>query len=94
MTEPEGDEFDSYLGRHRIPPEDEHMADLTGSAAKVNTYVVRAAREGAWWMIRVPEIDGLTQAREFDEVEDTARSLIAVTLDAPPDSFEMTIESV
>ena len=32
-------------------------------------------------MIRVPEIDGLTQARRLADVEQMARELIAVTLD-------------
>ncbi|MCV6984161.1 hypothetical protein H7H78_01455 [Mycobacterium shinjukuense] len=34
-------------------------------------------------MINVPEIDGLTQARRVDEIEDMARSLIAVSTDTP-----------
>lgn len=58
----------------------------------MNTYTVRVAREGKWWMIRVPEIDGLTQARRFAEVEDMARSLIAMSLDVAEDSFGMYVE--
>ena len=58
----------------------------------MHTYTARVAREGKWWMIRVPDIDGLTQARRLGEVEQMARSLIAVTLDAPGDSFDVRIE--
>jgi len=47
------------------------------------TYDVDVTREGRWWMIGVPAIDGLTQARRVGEIEDMARSLIAVTLDVP-----------
>jgi hypothetical protein len=36
-----------------------------------------------WWMIYVPEIDELTQARHISETEDMARSLIAVSTDTP-----------
>ena len=47
----------------------------------MNTYQVVVTRDGRWWMISVPEIDGLTQARRLADVEQTARELIAVTLD-------------
>jgi hypothetical protein len=46
-------------------------------------YKVDVTREGRWWMIHVPEIDQLTQARRVDEIEDMARSLIALTTDVP-----------
>jgi predicted RNase H-like HicB family nuclease len=47
----------------------------------VNTYQVVVTRDGRWWMISIPEIDGLTQARRLADVEQMARELIAVTLD-------------
>ena len=47
----------------------------------MNTYQVMVTRDGRWWMISVPEIDGLTQARRLADVEQMARELIAVTLD-------------
>lgn len=47
------------------------------------TYDVDVTREGRWWMITIPDIDGLTQARRVGEIEGVARSLIAVTLDVP-----------
>jgi hypothetical protein len=43
-------------------------------------------------MVRVPEIDGLTQARRFSEVEEMARSLLAIALDVPEDSFDLRVE--
>lgn len=46
-------------------------------------YTVEVEREGRWWMISVPEIDGLTQARRIGEVEEMARSLIAVSTGTP-----------
>jgi hypothetical protein len=46
-------------------------------------YKAEVTREGRWWMIYVPEIDQLTQARRVGEIEDMARELIAVSTDTP-----------
>lgn len=45
------------------------------------TYAAQVSRDGKWWMIHLPEIDGLTQARRIADVEQAARELVAVTLD-------------
>lgn len=52
--------------------------------------------EGKWWMVEIPEVNGLTQAKKLTEVTLMAREFIAVTLDIPMDSFEieMTVERV
>lgn len=47
----------------------------------MKTYRVIVSRDGRWWMISVPEVEGLTQARRLADVEQMARELIAVTLD-------------
>jgi len=62
----------------------------------VKTFQATVVRDGRWWLIHVPEIDGLTQARHLAEAERMARSLIAITLDAAPDSFgvELTLDRV
>lgn len=57
----------------------------------MTTYTVRVTREGKWWMIHVPDLDGLTQARRLGEAEDMARSLIAITLDTEPDTFDLAV---
>ena len=49
----------------------------------MTTYTVSVTREGRWWIVRVPEIDQVTQARRLSEVTKAARELIAVTLDVP-----------
>ncbi|MDP3209495.1 MAG: hypothetical protein Q8M65_10135, partial [Rhodoglobus sp.] len=46
----------------------------------MNKYSATVSREGKWWMVRVPAIGGLTQARRFSEAELMARELIAATL--------------
>ncbi len=58
------------------------------------TYEVDVERDGKWWMINVPEIDGLTQARRLSEVEDMARSLISVSTDTPLTDIDVKIESI
>ena len=45
------------------------------------TYKATVTREGKWWMVAIPELDGLTQARRLGEAELMAREWIAVTLD-------------
>ena len=43
---------------------------------------VTVRRDGKWWMVEVPQINGLTQARHVSEVEEMARSLITMSADA------------
>lgn len=57
-----------------------------------HTYKALVTREDRWWMVHVPEIGGLTQARRLSEAKPMARSLVAITLDIPPDSFEVDVE--
>lgn len=57
-----------------------------------HTYKATVTREDRWWMVHVPEIGGLTQARRLSEAKAMARSLVAVTLDIPADSFDVDIE--
>jgi hypothetical protein len=49
----------------------------------VKTYEVTVRRDGRWWMVAIPEVDGLTQARRLDEVELMAREYIALATDVP-----------
>lgn len=55
-------------------------------------YPAKVTRDGRWWMIEVPEIDGLTQARRYSEVEHMARDLIAVTLDIKYSEVQVDLE--
>lgn len=55
----------------------------------MKTYEIKVYRDGKWWMVEIPEIDGLTQARRLSEVEDMARSFIAVDQDVAPSEIQL-----
>ncbi|HEU4399857.1 MAG TPA: type II toxin-antitoxin system HicB family antitoxin [Actinomycetota bacterium] len=57
------------------------------------TYRVTAQRDGRWWFVRVPEIQGaITQARRLEQVEAMAREVISLLLDVTPDSFDLDVQ--
>ena len=55
-------------------------------------YTAHASREEGWWIVTVPELDAVTQARRIEQVESQARDLIATWLDVDPDSVEVPVE--
>ena len=56
-------------------------------------YLVWAVRSGRWWAIDVPELPGVfSQARRLDQVESMAREVIALMLNVPEDTFDITVE--
>jgi hypothetical protein len=57
-------------------------------------YKVEVTREGRWWMVHIPEIDGLTQARRIGEAELMAREYIAVSTGTPIADIDVTLTSV
>jgi len=60
----------------------------------VTTFDYRVYREGKWWMVEIPAIDGLTQARHLTDVEDMARSYISLDQDVPPSEVQLRRASV
>jgi hypothetical protein len=45
----------------------------------MSSFDIDVTRDGGWWMVHIPALGGLTQARFPGEVELTAREYIAVT---------------
>ena len=78
----------------------EAIAFVTGeSEASIEIRVRRvfaatAIREGEWWMITIPELDGVTQARESADVPAMAREYIAAALDIPHVDVEVRVTGV
>ena len=58
----------------------------------MKSYLVHAEREGKFWLLRVPELDIMTQARRLTEADEMARDLIATWLDIAPDTFTIDLE--
>ena len=57
----------------------------------MRTYHADVERGGQFWLIRVPELDRVTQARHLREVEEMARDLVAIMTDVDPGSFELVV---
>lgn len=57
-------------------------------------YKIEIERDGRWWMVHVPELDGLTQARRLSEAELMGREWIAVTTGTPLDDVSVHITSI
>ena len=60
----------------------------------MHQYKVEITREGRWWMVHIPEIDGLTQARRLSEAETMAREYIALDQNLPYDDIKVETASV
>jgi predicted RNase H-like HicB family nuclease len=59
----------------------------------IHHYRVIATRESPWWLITVPDLDGIaTQSVRWAGVEDMARDLIDVYLDVAIDEVSVTVE--
>lgn len=48
-------------------------------------------REGRWWAVEIPQLDGVTQAARLADVAAEARDYIAITLDVPPSTVEVRV---
>lgn len=56
------------------------------------TYEVRVTgREGRWWAVEIPALNGATQAARLADVETEARDYIAVTLDVAPSTVTVHV---
>lgn len=60
-----------------------------GVVAQVKQYTAVAERGEKYWVVTVPELDRVTQARRLADVEPMARDLISLMEDVPADSFKV-----
>lgn len=50
-----------------------------------------AVREGKWWIITVPELDAVTQARNVREIDEMATGLVVALLDLEEDDVTVNV---
>jgi DNA-directed RNA polymerase specialized sigma24 family protein len=62
----------------------------TRKRAKI--YRATVEREPGWWIISVPELDLVTQARRIRDIQHMATDLVAAWLDADPTDVRVEIE--
>jgi hypothetical protein len=55
-------------------------------------YQATAERDGPFWLLDVPEIERVTQARRLDQAELMVRSLVSIMTGEPEDSFDVAIQ--
>lgn len=61
------------------------------SAADGPSFEVHVERGETYWIVRVPAVDRVTQARNLREVQPMARDLISIMTGREPDSFGVTV---
>lgn len=54
-------------------------------------YDVEVTRDGRWWMISIPALDGLTQTRRLADAEEEAIDYIAVDTDVAKSAVSVTV---
>jgi predicted RNase H-like HicB family nuclease len=55
------------------------------------TWKAHVTQEDGWYLITVPDLDVVTQARTQDEIHTMARDLVAITLDIDPENVHVDI---
>jgi len=56
------------------------------------TYGVTARKDGRWWLVSIPELDAVGQARNAAEIEEVAREIIGLWLDVAPNTFDVDLD--
>lgn len=56
-----------------------------------HTYKAYVSRDGWWWIISVPEVNGLTETHWKWAIRRNARDMIAVTEDVPSKSVDVEL---
>lgn len=58
----------------------------------MKTYEGTARREEGFWVVEIPELNLVTQARRLSEIERMARSIISLQQEVSGDAFDLEID--
>lgn len=61
---------------------------------RIETFEAETYQDGTWWMVRIPQFNGLTQAPSFTEAGLAAREWIALHLNRPLNKVAINITEV
>lgn len=59
--------------------------------AVMTTYDVHVTRDGKFWMIKVPAVERVTQARKVSEIREMAQDLIEIMTEKPAAEIELDV---
>lgn len=62
------------------------------SVTDVRTYTVQVFRDSGFWILEVPELRAVGQARTLTSAADTARELVALWLNVPADQVQVVLD--
>jgi len=62
------------------------------TARRQKIYRATVVREPGWWIISIPELDLVTQARRIRDIQHMATDLVAAWLDKDPDDVRVEVE--
>lgn len=62
-----------------------------GMTTTRRTFEATATREGRWWIITVPELDAVTQARNVRDIDDMATGLVVALLDLDETEVDVNV---
>jgi hypothetical protein len=62
------------------------------SVTDVRTYPVQVFRDNGFWILEVPELRAVGQARTLASAGDTARELVALWSDVPSDQVQVVLD--
>lgn len=65
------------------------MIDMVTRSAE--RYEVTVRRDGRFWYIEIPALDGATQARNLGEVDEMARDYISSVTEIPEERIEVAV---
>jgi len=83
----------AYMAEHPGTNFHEALRIVTAQHQGRKKYRVEVYRDGDWIMIAIPELDGLTQTKNPEDVADTARDYIAVTTDTPIEEVRIDVQA-